>query len=198
MPLIDYGSLFAQGSLFLVFILMISNGFFSFPSSQILYITLGVFVASGKIGFIPMLIVGALGNTIGNYLLYEITHRHGEKVARQFLPIKAEMYEALKETFKEKSLLWLALGKMTPSLKVIIPLLAGIARTKRIPTFFVFLITSFIWGNAFISIGVFFGKSFSFGYYGLVMGALGLGIALYFTSLMQKKIEEMKKNKIAP
>ncbi len=181
-------SLLQGGSLLLIFILMLSNGFFSFPSSQILYISLGVFIAQGKVALIPAFLLGALGNTLGNYLLFEMTHRHGEKFARKLLPLQDDMFEALKETFKEKSLFYLALGKLTPSLKVFIPLLAGVSKTKRSHTFLIFLITSFIWAAAFLAIGIFFGKSFSFGKYGIIMGLIGIGVALYFTSKMQKKL----------
>ena len=171
---------------------MVSNGFFSFPSSQILYITLGVFIASGKLALVPTLIVGAIGNTIGNFILFEITSRHGEKVARRFLPLSTEAFEALKETFKEKSLWWLAIGKMTPSLKVAVPILAGIAKTHRRLTLLVFLVTSFIWGFLFLSLGIFFGESFSFGTYGILIGLVGIAVALYFTSLVKKNIAKKK------
>ena len=186
-------TILSQGSLLIIFVLMLSNGFFSFPSSQILYITVGVFVAQGKLTLLPVLILGAIANTLGNYALYEVTHKHGEKVAKKFLPISDETLAALKETFKEKSLWWLAVGKLTPSLKVAVPILAGIAKTNRAHTFLVFLITSFVWASAFLSIGIFFGKSFSFGIYGIIMGVIGISIALYFASLVQKKVEEMKK-----
>jgi membrane protein DedA with SNARE-associated domain len=186
----SFESMLSQGSLIFIFILMLSNGFFSFPSSQLLYITVGFFVAQGKIAFLPVLLLGALGNTLGNYLLYLVTSKYGEKTAKRFLPIKDEMFEALKETFKEKSLFYLAIGKMTPSLKVIIPILAGIAKTHKQLTLLVFLVTSTIWATVFLSLGVFFGKSFSLGIYGVIMGVIGLLVALYFTTILQKKIEK--------
>ena len=187
-------TLLSQGSLIFIFVLMILNGFFSFPSSQLLYITVGFFVAQGKIAFIPALILGALGNTIGNYALYLVTSKYGEKVAKKFLPVSDEIFEALKDTFKEKSLFYLAVGKLTPSLKVAIPILAGIAKTHKQLTLLVFLVTSTIWATAFLALGIFFGKSFSLGLYGIIMGVIGIAVALYFTTILQKKIEQRRKS----
>ncbi len=195
MLMTTFESILSQGSLVFIFILMLANGFFSFPSSQLLYITVGFFIAQGKIPFLPALLLGSLGNTIGNYALFLVTSKYGEKVAKKFLPIKDEMFEALKETFKEKSLFYLAIGKLTPSLKVVIPILAGIAKTHKQLTLLVFLITSTLWAALFLSLGIFFGKSFSLGIYGVIMGAIGLFVALYFTNIMQKKAELIAKKK---
>ena len=60
-----------------IFGLMIANGFFSFPSSQILYIIVGYFVGTGKLALLPAVLLGALGNTIGNVFLYEAVRGHG-------------------------------------------------------------------------------------------------------------------------
>jgi membrane protein DedA with SNARE-associated domain len=182
-----YENLISSGSLFIIFLLMISNGFLSFPSSQILYITLGVLISKGQLSLLDVAMIGALGNTIGNQLLFELTSKHGEKVARRYLPLSDDAFEALKETFAEKSLWWLGIGKLTPSLKVAVPILAGIAKTHRALTFFVFLVTSVVWAFAFLSLGIFFGKSFSFGLYGIILALIGIGVAVYFASLVQMK-----------
>ena len=187
---LSYESLLSGGSLLIVLILMVSNGFFSFPSSQILYITAGVFVASGKLPLIPVLLLGSIGNAIGNFLLFIITKKHGEAVARKFIPLSHDMYKALVKTYKDKSVWWIAIGKLTPSLKVITPVMAGLSKTGTLLTFFIFLITSFIWSVFFVGMGMFFGKSFSFGTYGIVIGAVGVAVALYFMNLVQKTAEK--------
>lgn len=186
---LSYESLLSNGSLFVVLFLMVSNGLFSFPSSQILYITAGVFIAQGTLPFFPVVLLGTIGNAVGNFFLFLLTKKHGDTVARKFVPLSKEMYDALIETYKDKSAWWIAIGKLTPSLKVITPILAGISRTDNTLTFFIFLVTSFVWSLLFTSIGMFFGKSFSFGTYGIIIGGIGIAVMLYFMNLVQKRAQ---------
>ena len=58
-----------------IFGLMILNGVFSFPSSQILYIISGYFVFTGSLSLMLVSVVGALGNTIGNTILFYLTRK---------------------------------------------------------------------------------------------------------------------------
>lgn len=189
----SYESLLSGGSLFIILLLMLANGFFSFPSSQILYITAGVFISNGTLPFLPVIFLGAIGNTVGNFILFLVTKKHGESVARKYIPLSKEMYDALIETYKDRSAWWIAVGKMTPSLKVITPVLAGISKTDNMLTFLIFLVTSFLWALFFVSMGMFFGKSFSFGTYGIIIGVIGIAAALYFMNLVQKK-QKIKKS----
>ena len=67
-----------------IFLLMIANGFISFPSSQILYIIVGYFISIGTLALVAASLVGALGNTIGNIILYEFSRRKGISYITQY------------------------------------------------------------------------------------------------------------------
>ena len=60
-----------------IFGLMISNGVITLPSSQILYIITGYFIFTGELNFALASLMGALGNTIGNIILYELARKKG-------------------------------------------------------------------------------------------------------------------------
>ena len=60
-----------------IFLLMITNGAVSFPSSQVLYIIAGYFVAQGDLALLPVVVAGTLGNTVGTIILYELTRKYG-------------------------------------------------------------------------------------------------------------------------
>ena len=64
-----------------IFGLMITNGLFSFPSSQLLYIATGYFVSTGHLGFATAALIGALGNSVGNYALFYLTREKGLKLS---------------------------------------------------------------------------------------------------------------------
>jgi membrane protein DedA with SNARE-associated domain len=155
----DLQQIIAQFSYVAIFGLMTANGLFSFPSSQILYIVVGYFVGTGELALIPAIILGALGNTIGNVALYEIARKHGVKASLAYLPLTQDHITRLERYFARKGLLYLFLAKLTPALKVFVPVAAGIAKTPRIPLAIILFTTSVIWAGAFVAIGYYFGAS---------------------------------------
>lgn len=169
---------------------MIANGIISFPSSQILYIIAGFFVATGKLDFTTTILVGALGNTIGNFILYKVTVTYGEQAAQKLLPLDARAFHAIKKTFTHHGIWWLALAKLTPSLKVIMPILAGIAKTPQTKLIPILLGTSIIWATIFIELGKSFGEKFSFGSYTVVIGVIGIIVAVILYTIVAKNVEE--------
>ena len=60
-----------------IFLMMIANGTISFPSSQILYIICGFFIENGSLSLALVVFFGALGNTIGCIILYEVVRFKG-------------------------------------------------------------------------------------------------------------------------
>lgn len=142
-----------------IFGLMIANGVFSFPSSQVLFIIVGYFVGADKISLAPALVAGALGNTIGNAILYEITRRHGVKAALAYLPLTPAHITKAENYFAKKGLMYLFLGKLTPALKVFVPVAGGIGRAPRIRFNILMFVASLIWAAVFIAIGFYFGMN---------------------------------------
>lgn len=142
-----------------IFIMMITNGIFSFPSSQILYIITGYFVGRGYITFEYALIAGTLGNVIGNIALYEITREHGPKAALKYIPGADRHLGKAEKYFAKKGALYLFFAKLMPALKVLVPILGGIAKTPRYLYIIIVTIGSAIWATGLMYLGLYFGKS---------------------------------------
>lgn len=142
-----------------IFILMISNGIFSFPSSQVLYIIVGYFVGTGTLALPLAIITGAAGNTIGNIALYEFARDHGMNAALKFLPMKPHHVAKTERFFEKKGLGFLFIAKLLPTLKVFVPIFGGIGKAPRIPYAALMFLASTLWAFVFIEIGMFFGKN---------------------------------------
>lgn len=142
-----------------ILILMFSNGIFSFPSSQVLYIIVGYFVGTGVLSLPLAIVVGATGNTIGNIALYEFAREHGMNAALKFLPMKPHHVKKTERFFEKKGLGFLFLAKLLPTLKVFVPIFGGIGKAPRIPYAALMFLASTVWAFIFIEIGMFFGKN---------------------------------------
>lgn len=179
-----------------IIILMTTNGFISFPSSQILYIISGYFVFTGDLSLALVLLFGAFGNTVGNYILYEIARQKGLKYILKFkiFPEKA-LRKAIK-TFEKKGYFFLFIGKILPAIKVFIPIPAGLSKMNRIWFTFLIFISSIIWAFIFVMIGYFFGKSSDiFGYYAPILLMIAFVVIFVFYKMMNSKeiVEEIEK-----
>ena len=142
-----------------IFLLMITNGIFSTPSSQILYIISGYFVSTGVLNFWFVLICGAIGNTIGNVLLYEATKKKGLHYVMKFNLLSERDVKKTEIAFKKKGALFILIGKLLPTIKVIVPIVAAIGKLKRKTFIALMFLGSLIWASAFMGIGFIFGKS---------------------------------------
>lgn len=141
-----------------IFGLMALNGFFSFPSSQILYILVGYFVSTGFLSLLPASLVGALGNTVGNVLLYEAVRARGVHYIEKFSIFKKEDIKRVEIVFRKKGLWFLFVGKLLPAIKVFIPIPAALGRVDRRVFSAIMFSSSWLWSFAFIGIGFMFGK----------------------------------------
>ena len=155
-----------------IFFLMIANGIINFPSSQILYVIVGYFVGTGALSFTGSVIAGGLGNAVGNVIMFILIKKYERPLARKLLMMPKEAFDkvhsALHTTFNERGMWWIFLGKLIPSVKAFIPVVAGLAQLRTPITAFIFLVTSFIWAAGVISIGYFFGKTASLSYLPIV------------------------------
>lgn len=164
-----------------IFLLMIANGAISFPSSQVLYIIAGYFIAQNNLALIPVVIVGALGNTIGNVVLYELARTHGRMFIARMKIFPTRELEKVEHAFKKKGAWFIFIGKLLPAIKVFVPIPAGLGKMSR-PLFITLMfIASFIWSLMFISIGYFFGKSSDlFGHYAIALAVIAAIVVLLF------------------
>lgn len=158
----DLHSIISSGSYLAIFILMITNGVANLPSSQLLYIITGYFISTGNLLFVPTIIAGAFGNAIGNIITYKLVKKYDKPFARKLLMLDEEtfrkVHSALHNTFTDKGMWWIFLGKLTPSVKAFIPIVSGLANTPAKLTYFIFLTASLIWATAINSLGYYFGE----------------------------------------
>jgi membrane protein DedA with SNARE-associated domain len=142
-----------------IFLLMISNGFIANPSSQVLYIIAGYFAFTGKLSFALIILFGAIGNTIGNFILYELARRKGLHYLKKFKIFPEKEIRKVQIAFKKRGAWFLFIGKLIPALKIFVPIPAGLAKMNRIKYGIIIFISSAIWASIFTGIGYIFGKS---------------------------------------
>ncbi len=187
----DLHSLISSFSYLAIFFLMLANGVGNFPSSQLLYIIAGYFVSTGNLLFVPTIIAGALGNTIGNIITFSLVKKYDKPFARKLLMLDEatfnKIHAALHETFSRRGMIWIFLGKLTPSVKAFIPIVAGLANTGMKLTSLIFLIASFIWAAAITTLGYFFGEHVTLQSFAAVSLGLGAIIAFIIYKNLKKK-----------
>jgi membrane protein DedA with SNARE-associated domain len=145
---------------------MLTNGVANFPSSQLLYAICGYFVSTGSLMFIPTVIAGALGNTIGNIITFLLVKKYDKPFARKLLMLDeatfTKIHSALHAIFSRRGMWYIFVGKLIPSVKAFIPIVAGLANTKTYLTSVLFFIASAIWAIMITAIGYYFGEHASF------------------------------------
>lgn len=173
-----------------IFLLMIANGAVSFPSSQILYIIVGYFVFTGALSAPAAILFGAIGNTIGCLLLYELARRKGYTWITQFKIFPKEIVHKVQIAFSRRGKWFVFIGKLIPALKVFVPIPAGIARMNRAAFIAIIFISSAIWAVPFIAIGYYFGKSSDvFGKYAIVLAIVALiALSLFYKYINSESI----------
>ena len=133
--------------------------------------TLAVFPTAGflasqqgisLIGVIPMIILGAIGATIGTSLLYFIALKLGRVVLLRYLKFvkisekKLERVEIWFEKYGDKAVF---LGRMVPVMREIISVPAGLLQMK-IPKFILYTFAgSCLWATITILSGYYFGEA---------------------------------------
>lgn len=181
-----------------IFFLMIANGVVSFPSSQILYIIAGYFVFTGHLNLFLVVTAGALGNTIGNVILYELARSKGLSYLTRWKIFPERELKKVQVAFNKRGAWFLFIGKLIPALKVFIPIPAGIARIHRALYVAIVAFTSTLWTFPFLAIGYYFGKSANvFGAYAVVLALIALIVATIFYKFMNSEevVSEIEKGK---
>jgi membrane protein DedA with SNARE-associated domain len=171
-----------------IFLLLGINGAVNFPSSQVIYLVAGYLVSIGKLDPIYVIVSGSLGNTLGNMITYLLISKYGKEILTRFKVFQSESVDAFHGKVQKHGLHLLFIGKLIPSVKVVVPAVAGLARIKKTTAFAIFGITSIMWSCSFVALGYFFGKTISLTTYGVVMVVIGIAFAAYFYSRTVKKI----------
>jgi membrane protein DedA with SNARE-associated domain len=171
---------------------MTTNGVANFPSSQLLYVVCGYFISTGNLLFIPTILAGTLGNTLGNIITFILVKKYDRTFARKLLMMDevtfTKIHNALHSTFLHKGMWYIFFGKLTPSVKAFIPIVAGLANTKTKITSFIFLSASFIWSIAITSLGYYCGEKISLKSFTAVSLLVGSIIIFIVYKKISKKI----------
>lgn len=166
---------------FAIFAFMVTNGIVSLPSSQFIYVTAGFFVPTGQLSFLLIVIVGTIGNTIGNVILYEISRRKGLKYITRWRGFSEERIMKLQCAFKRRGSVIIFIGKFLPGVKVFVPVVAGVASMNRMLYAVIIALTSFLWALGLTYFGVYFGRNYNngtFGWYSFALIILAI-VAVY-------------------
>lgn len=174
-----------------IFLMMIANGAASFPSSQILYIVVGYFIARGDLALAPAVIAGALGNMVGNMILYEIARRKGVEYITRFQLFPLEIVRRTEAAFRKRGAWFIFVGKLLPAIKVFVPIPAGIGKMHRGLFAGIMVVATAIWVLPFTAVGYFFGKSRDvFGAYAFVLLIIAaVVVTLFFRYLKSAEVE---------
>ena len=171
-----------------ILVLMTTNGAVSFPSSQILYIIAGYFVSTGDLNLSLVLLIGALGNTIGNIILYEVVRYKGLEYVVKWKLFHKETILKVQYVFEKYGAPFLFVGKLLPALKVVVPICAGVMKMKRYIYIPIIFVSSFLWACVFVALGYFFGKGTDiYGTYVPVLIVIAVVVAVVFYKLMNSK-----------
>ncbi|KKU81889.1 MAG: hypothetical protein UY07_C0007G0043 [Parcubacteria group bacterium GW2011_GWA1_47_8] len=174
-------TLIQGGSYLAIFLLMIANGAISFPSSQVLYIIAGYFVARGDLALVPVAIIGSLGNMTGNIILYELARAYGRTFIARMKIFPVRELAKVGAAFERKGAWFIFVGKLLPAIKVFVPIPAGLGHMSRPLFTLIMFVGSFLWSLVFLSIGYFFGKSSNvFGNYAVILIIVAAVVLLLF------------------
>ena len=189
----DISSFIDSFSYVAIFLLMVANGVTNLPSSQLVYIVCGYLISTTSLLFIPTIIAGALGNTVGNIITYVLVRKYGKPVAQKLLLTDektfTKIHDALSVTFSKRGMWYIFIGKITPSVKAFIPVLAGLATTPPKLTAIIFLVASALWAAGITSLGYYFGKNVSVSSFILISLVVGLTILYFFYKSVSKNME---------
>ena len=173
-----------------IFVFMVTNGIVSLPSSQFIYITAGFFVPSGELSFLWVAVSGTLGNTMGNTILYELSRRKGIKYVTNWKSFSEERIEKITRAFEKKGWVIILVGKFLPLVKVVVPVVAGIAHMDRTLYTLIIVFSSFLWAVGLTYFGFYFGRNYQAGNFGLYSFIL-IGIACVAIYMFGKYVESM-------
>jgi len=164
---------------FAVFACMFANGMSGLPSSPFVYVTAGLLVATGRIDWLPTILLGTFGNVLGNIVLYEATRKKGLqwllKENGYFQKYTATITK-IQEAFAVKGTRIVIIGKFIPVVKVVVPVVAGVAKMNR-PIFITSVgVTSLVWAAASVLYGYYFGEIARSGDMSLIAGITLLSV----------------------
>lgn len=118
----------------LLFVFMVSNGFFSTPPSELVLGVAGYLVSIDKVPVWAALLAGVGGNVAGTSLLFFLAGRWGERVVRRVLAfspwLREGLLEATREAFRQHGERIVLVGRCLPLVRSVISIPAGLASMR--------------------------------------------------------------------
>ena len=174
----------------IAFLMAAENVFPPIPSEIIMGFG-GLAVARGAFAFLPLLLVGTLGATVGNYFWYLVGRKVGTDRLKplierwgRWLTLEWEDIEALREQFRTRGGRIIFSFRFLPTFRTIISLPAGMAHMP-IGRFLAFtFVGTGIWNAGLIAGGYVLGTHFAslenwVGWFGLTVTGLAVAWYLY-------------------
>ncbi len=174
-----------------IVIFMITNGVISLPSSQFVYVTAGFFAPTIELSILLIAVSGTIGNIIGNTILYEASRSKGIVYVRKWKGFSEEKIAKLQIAFARRGSAVIFFGKFLPGVKVVVPVVAGIAEMNRALYFVIIAVTSFLWALGLTYFGYYFGRNYGDGTFGWYSAGLLIlaGGAIYIFYKYVKSIQ---------
>jgi membrane protein DedA with SNARE-associated domain len=142
------------------------------------------------------ILIGAIGNTIGNMVLYKLIHRHSDflnsKIAK-LLNIDLVKLDYYMKQIETRGVWWLVVGKCVPSLKVLVPILVGLSDIGIKKAVSIFFLGSLLWATLVTYLGYHFGKSANLIQFYLIVICIYIAIGLLTSYRMKQNSKDNKK-----
>ncbi|MBP9749171.1 MAG: VTT domain-containing protein [Candidatus Pacebacteria bacterium] len=166
---------------FAIFSCMFANGLSGLPSSPLVYLTAGIVILSGGLEWLPTIFLGTLGNVLGNIALYELVRQKGFAwvvkqgwLSQKYMATIAQVRKA----FELQGVKIVLIGKFVPMVKVVVPIVAGVAKMHRLMFVMAVSVTSAVWATVSVGYGYYFGRIVNSGDTTWIAGVTLLSIPL--------------------
>ncbi len=164
----------------LFFFSFIENVFPPSPSDVVVVVGASL-IASTSIGFIPVLFITSVGSALGFILMYYVGYFLREKIVSSG-KLKFVNQEALDKTDEwfSKYGYWIILAnRFLPGTRSVISFFSGVHELHVVKTFFLALISAFLWNVLIIYLGMTLGNNVELiDYYLTTYSNIGFGITI--------------------
>lgn len=174
-----------------IFFSMILNGVINFPSSQIMYPIVGYYASLEKLNIFIAIAAGALGNAIGNYILFLLSIKYKNYILNKSNKKTQDKVHSLVHKFSKYNKVWLVFGKLVPGVKSFIPVITAMLHINKFLAFGIFLLGSTMWATLMMLLGYYFGETVHVSAYVLVIPFIAfMIISLIIERMITKSLTE--------
>lgn len=145
--------------LFAMFMTFLENIFPPSPSDTVI-VFIGALVASGKVGFIELLIATTIGSTLGFYVMYWLGEKFEKKVIEsdKFAFISRDAVMKAETWFKRWGYWLIVANRFLSGTRAIIGFFAGMSELTFKKTMILSAVSALVWNAVLIYLGYVFGE----------------------------------------